>query len=130
LVKVWHPDRFPNDLKLRKKAEEKLKQVNAAFQHLNSSADTPPARAESAAKKPEKKPESQKPYEAPKGATRASQSSSASEKEAPRPHASAQEPPRQDAPASGFPKARYPEAMNTPDAFEWYRRGLIAPEEE
>ena len=27
-------------------------------------------------------------------------------------------------------KARYPEAMNTPDAFEWYRRGLIAPEEE
>ncbi len=26
--------------------------------------------------------------------------------------------------------ARYPEAANTPRAFEWYRRGLIAPEEE
>jgi regulator of sigma D len=25
---------------------------------------------------------------------------------------------------------RYPEATDTPDAFEWYRRGLTAPEEE
>jgi hypothetical protein len=25
-------------------------------------------------------------------------------------------------------RARYPEALNTPDVFEWYRRGLIAPE--
>jgi len=25
---------------------------------------------------------------------------------------------------------RYPEATDTPDAFEWYRRGLIAPEED
>lgn len=25
---------------------------------------------------------------------------------------------------------RYPEDANTPGAFEWYRRGLIAPEEE
>jgi len=24
----------------------------------------------------------------------------------------------------------YPEASGTPDAFQWYRRGLIAPEEE
>jgi hypothetical protein len=27
-------------------------------------------------------------------------------------------------------KARYPEAADTPEAFDWYRRGLIAPEEE
>lgn len=108
LVKVWHPDRFPNDVKLRKKAEEKLKEVNAAFQHLSSSEDTPPAWAAAAAKKPQKKPESQKPYEAPKGAKRESQSSSASAKEAPRPHASAQEPPRHDASASGFPNAPRP----------------------
>jgi hypothetical protein len=25
---------------------------------------------------------------------------------------------------------RFPEASDTPGAFEWYRRGLIAPEEE
>lgn len=25
---------------------------------------------------------------------------------------------------------RYPEASGTPDAFQWYRLGLIAPEEE
>jgi hypothetical protein len=25
---------------------------------------------------------------------------------------------------------RYPEATDTPDAFEWYRLGLIAPEDE
>jgi len=25
---------------------------------------------------------------------------------------------------------RYPEATKTPGAFEWYRRGVIAPEEE
>jgi hypothetical protein len=25
---------------------------------------------------------------------------------------------------------RYPEATDTPEAFEWYRRGLIAPDEE
>ena len=25
---------------------------------------------------------------------------------------------------------RYPEAADTPGAFEWYRRGLIAPEED
>lgn len=25
---------------------------------------------------------------------------------------------------------RYPVDANTPEAFEWYRRGLIAPEEE
>jgi hypothetical protein len=25
---------------------------------------------------------------------------------------------------------RYPEARNTPEAFEWYRLGLIAPEDE
>lgn len=40
LVKVWHPDRFTHDPKLRKKAEEKLKEINVAYQkiidHLNN----------------------------------------------------------------------------------------------
>jgi hypothetical protein len=37
LVKVWHPDRFGSDARLRAKAQEKLKEVNAAFEHLSGS---------------------------------------------------------------------------------------------
>ena len=36
LAKVWHPDRFPNDPRLQQKAEEKLKQINAAYEFLKS----------------------------------------------------------------------------------------------
>jgi hypothetical protein len=36
LVKVWHPDRFLDDLRLQRKAEEKLKQINAAYEFLKS----------------------------------------------------------------------------------------------
>ena len=36
LVKVWHPDRFQTDLKLRRAAEEKLKEINAAHDFLTS----------------------------------------------------------------------------------------------
>jgi hypothetical protein len=35
LAKVWHPDRFPeDDSRLRKKAEEKLKEINEAYEIL------------------------------------------------------------------------------------------------
>lgn len=34
LVKVWHPDRFGTDVRLRQKAQEKLKELNDAFEHL------------------------------------------------------------------------------------------------
>lgn len=34
LVKVWHPDRFQNDLKLKIAADEKLKEINAAHDYL------------------------------------------------------------------------------------------------
>ena len=34
LVRVWHPDRFPEDPRLRKKAEEKLKEINRAYGDL------------------------------------------------------------------------------------------------
>jgi TPR repeat protein len=34
LVRVWHPDRFGNDAKLRAKAEEKLKRINLAYERL------------------------------------------------------------------------------------------------
>ncbi len=36
LVKVWHPDRFGSDLRLRGKAEEKLQQINHAHRVLQS----------------------------------------------------------------------------------------------
>jgi DnaJ domain len=34
LVKVWHPDRFGNDPRLRQKAEAKLKEINEAYDLL------------------------------------------------------------------------------------------------
>jgi hypothetical protein len=34
LTKVWHPDRFGNDEKLRRRAEEKLKEINRAYETL------------------------------------------------------------------------------------------------
>lgn len=34
LVKVWHPDRFPNDVKLQSKAQERLKDINGAYEML------------------------------------------------------------------------------------------------
>jgi len=36
LVKVWHPDRFGSEPRLREKAEEKLKQINEAYLVLQS----------------------------------------------------------------------------------------------
>jgi hypothetical protein len=36
LAKVWHPDRFVHDPDLREKAQEKLKEINAAYELLTS----------------------------------------------------------------------------------------------
>lgn len=36
LVKVWHPDRFGSDARLRQKAEERVKQINDAYRVLQS----------------------------------------------------------------------------------------------
>lgn len=36
LVKVWHPDRFSGDSKLEKRAEEKLKAINLAYERLKN----------------------------------------------------------------------------------------------
>jgi TPR repeat protein len=36
LVKVWHPDRFAHDPALERKAQEKLKQINFAFELLQT----------------------------------------------------------------------------------------------
>lgn len=36
LAKVWHPDRFGHDVRLQKKAQEKLKEINEAYDQLIS----------------------------------------------------------------------------------------------
>jgi hypothetical protein len=34
LARVWHPDRFPNDVRLQQKAQERLKQINLAYEQI------------------------------------------------------------------------------------------------
>lgn len=36
LTQVWHPDRFSHNPRLRQMAEEKLKQINIAYEHLKT----------------------------------------------------------------------------------------------
>jgi len=36
LANVWHPDRFVGNPRLQKKAEEKTKEINAAYQYIKS----------------------------------------------------------------------------------------------
>ncbi len=36
LVNVWHPDRFMGNPRLEKKAEEKVKEINAAYEYIKS----------------------------------------------------------------------------------------------
>jgi hypothetical protein len=47
LVKVWHPDRFQNDPILKMSAQQKLQNVNAAYNFLTSKPDTPSRRSRS-----------------------------------------------------------------------------------
>jgi curved DNA-binding protein CbpA len=35
MVKVWHPDRFAHDQRLQLIAQEKLKEINIAYEHIN-----------------------------------------------------------------------------------------------
>jgi hypothetical protein len=41
LTKVWHPDRFGHDAALRRKAEEKLKAINEAYETILASHPEP-----------------------------------------------------------------------------------------
>jgi hypothetical protein len=41
LVKVWHPDRFGEDSRLRQRAEERLQRINEAYRRLESGDFTP-----------------------------------------------------------------------------------------
>ncbi len=45
LAKVWHPDRFLHDPRLREKAQDKLKEINEAYELLISGKTPRPVRA-------------------------------------------------------------------------------------
>ena len=51
IVNVWHPDRFSNNLRLKQKAEKKLKEANAAYEtvklFLSSNEELEPGQKES-----------------------------------------------------------------------------------
>lgn len=34
MANVWHPDRFVNNVRLQKKGEEKLKEINSAYEYI------------------------------------------------------------------------------------------------
>lgn len=42
MAKVWHPDRFSHDPRLQQKAQEKLKEINEAYERLKSGRTTRP----------------------------------------------------------------------------------------
>jgi hypothetical protein len=57
MAKVWHPDRFPGDERLRRKAQEELKHINEAYRILSARrASTREPRSGSAAEKPRDRP--------------------------------------------------------------------------
>jgi outer membrane protein assembly factor BamE (lipoprotein component of BamABCDE complex) len=84
LVKVWHPDRFTHDFKLRQKAQEKLKDINEAFDWLKANFSASDA---SASARPNERPPHRPKPAAERGAS------------ATAPKASATPPPRSGAPA-------------------------------
>jgi len=45
LAMVWHPDRFPDNARLQQKAQDKLKQINKAYEQLKAFQPTPRGRA-------------------------------------------------------------------------------------
>jgi curved DNA-binding protein CbpA len=39
LVKVWHPDRFPSDPRLQQRGRDQLKDINAAYEQIQTTWD-------------------------------------------------------------------------------------------
>jgi hypothetical protein len=67
LVKVWHPDRFQSDPRVKEAADEKLKEINAAHDYL---ASAPPKPAPAAPiRRPESAPFEEKATEPPQRKT-------------------------------------------------------------
>ena len=44
LMRIWHPDRFPSDERLRKKAEQESQRINHAMTELKKLGKVPPRR--------------------------------------------------------------------------------------
>jgi curved DNA-binding protein CbpA len=59
MVNIWHPDRFSNNPRLKQKAEDKLKEINEAYETVHSflSLKKPPQPEKSADKKAYSEPE-------------------------------------------------------------------------
>src|SRR5262245_36955609 len=68
LAKVWHPDRFPNDIRLQRKAQEKLKQINLAYERICGRGGRQPPR--------QSRPTASSPPPPPRTATRPADTSS------------------------------------------------------
>jgi hypothetical protein len=56
LAKVWHPDRFSHDPRLQQKAQEKLKEINEAYEQLTTGRAVRPKRAPSPPAQPDAPP--------------------------------------------------------------------------
>ena len=56
LVNIWHPDRVGDNPRLKKKAEEKLKEINLAYEELNSFLSSRPTPPPAVQKAPDEKP--------------------------------------------------------------------------
>lgn len=52
LAKVWHPDRFSHDPRLQQKAQEKLKEINEAYERLSARKARRPMRPDPAPDQP------------------------------------------------------------------------------
>jgi hypothetical protein len=61
LAKVWHPDRFAHDPRLQQKAQDKLKEINEAYEEINS-----PASGRRRARRPAPPPPSSSSTSAPR----------------------------------------------------------------
>ena len=51
VVNVWHPDRFSDNPRLRAKAEKKLKEINAAYEMVQSLLGSPSVQGQAGNKK-------------------------------------------------------------------------------
>jgi DnaJ-like protein len=61
LARVWHPDRFGSDVRLQQKAQEKLKQINLAYERICSRGAYEPRRPTSSTTGPTPQPRQQTP---------------------------------------------------------------------
>jgi len=70
MARVWHPDRFPNDIRLQNKAQEKLKQINLAYEQICGRGTREPPRSSRPTASPPPPPPrnaTRPAYESPRG---------------------------------------------------------------